>query len=125
MELFQYFPTKVVQIDSEWPFLGILELFQYFPTKVVQINSEGPVLTVLSLFQHFPTEVVQIDLEWPIWPSGIFYTLSQQSALKLFEIATKVIGTNNFHFKCQLLGNITPYGPWGTVLGHLQKYIGG
>ena len=40
MQLFQYFPTKVVQIDSEWPILAVLQLFQYFLTKVVQIDSE-------------------------------------------------------------------------------------
>ena len=40
LQLFQYFPTKVVQIDSEWPILAVLQLFQYFLTKVVQINSE-------------------------------------------------------------------------------------
>ena len=46
--------------------MAVLQLFQYFPTKVVQNNSEWPILAVLQLFQYFPTEVVQIDSEWPI-----------------------------------------------------------
>ena len=56
LQLFQYFPTKVVQIDSEQLILPILQLFQYFPTKVVQIDSEWPILDNLQLFQHFPTK---------------------------------------------------------------------
>ena len=50
----------------EWPILVILQLFQYFLTKVVQIDSEWPILAVLQLFQYFSTEVVQNNLEWPI-----------------------------------------------------------
>ena len=38
--VFQYFLTKVVQIDSERPILAVVQLFQYFPTKVVQVDSE-------------------------------------------------------------------------------------
>ena len=48
----------MVQIDSEWPILDILQLFQYFPTKVVQIDLEWPILAILQLFQYFPTEVI-------------------------------------------------------------------
>ena len=67
LQLFQYFPAKVVQIESEWPiFWGVLQLFQHFLTKVVQVYSEWPILTVLQLFQYFPTKVVQINSEWPI-----------------------------------------------------------
>ena len=47
LQLFQYFPTEVIQIDSEWPILDILQFFQYFPTEVVQIDSEWPILAVL------------------------------------------------------------------------------
>ena len=32
------FLSEVVQIDSEQPILAILQLFQYFPTEVVQID---------------------------------------------------------------------------------------
>ena len=49
-----------------WPIFAILQLFQYFPTEVVEIDSEWPILAVLQLFQYFLTEVVQIYLEWPI-----------------------------------------------------------
>ena len=52
--------------NSEWAILAILQLFQYFPTKVIQIDSEWPVLPILQLFQYFPIEVIQIDSEWPI-----------------------------------------------------------
>ena len=90
---------------------------------MVQNNLEWPILAILQLFQYFPTKVVQMDSEWPIWPFGIIF--SHQSALKLFEIAIKVFITYDFHFKCLFSGNITPYRPWGTVLAHLQKYIGG
>ena len=62
VQLFQYLPTEVVQIDSEWPIMAVLQLFQYFPTKVVRVDLEWPILTVLQLFQYFPTEVVQICL---------------------------------------------------------------
>ena len=37
---------------------GYFAIFQYFPTKVVQIDSEQPILAVLQFFQYFPTEVV-------------------------------------------------------------------
>ena len=47
---FPVFPTKVIQIDSEWPVLPILQLFQYFPIEVVQIDSEWPILDILQLF---------------------------------------------------------------------------
>ena len=50
LQLFQYVPTKVVQIDSEWQILAVLQLFQYVPTKVVQIDSEWQILAVLQLF---------------------------------------------------------------------------
>ena len=63
---FSYFPTEVVQIDSEWPILAVFQLFQYFPTKVVQIHSEQLILAVLQLFQYFLTRVVHIDSDWPI-----------------------------------------------------------
>ena len=46
LQLFQYFPTKVVQIDSEWAISAILQLFQYFPTEVVQNNSEWAILAI-------------------------------------------------------------------------------
>ena len=46
--------------------MAVLQLFQYFPTEVVQIDSEWPIMAVLQLFQYFPTEVVQIDSEWPM-----------------------------------------------------------
>ena len=46
--------------------MAVLQLFQYFSTKVVQIDLEWPILTVLQLFQYFLTKVVQIDSEWPI-----------------------------------------------------------
>ena len=49
-----------------WPIFAILQLFQYFPTEVVEIDSEWPILDILQLFQYFPTKVVQIDSEWPI-----------------------------------------------------------
>ena len=49
-----------------WPIFAILQLFQYFPTEVVEIDSEWPILDILQLFQYFPTEVNQIDSEWPI-----------------------------------------------------------
>ena len=51
LQLFHYFPTEVVQIDSEWPILAVLQLFQYFPTKVVWIYSEQLILAILQLFQ--------------------------------------------------------------------------
>ena len=51
LQLFQYFPTEVVQNNSEWAILAILQLFQYFPTKVIQIDSEWPVLPILQLFR--------------------------------------------------------------------------
>ena len=44
-----------------WPIFAILQLFQYFPTEVVEIDSEWPILDILQLFQYFPTEVIQID----------------------------------------------------------------
>ena len=50
-----------------WPIFAILQLFQYFPTEVVEIDSEWPILDILQLFQYFPTEVIQIDSEWPIF----------------------------------------------------------
>ena len=65
----------MVWIDLELPILAILQLFQYFPTKVVWTDLEWPILAVLQLFQYFPTEVVQTDSEWPIWPFGIFSNL--------------------------------------------------
>ena len=49
-----------------WPIFAILQLFQYFPPEVVEIDSEWPILDILQLFQYFPTEVIQIDSEWPI-----------------------------------------------------------
>ena len=56
---------------------GCFATFQYFPTKMVQLDSEWPILEVLQLFQYFPTKVVQLDSEWPIWQfcnfSNIFY----------------------------------------------------
>ena len=53
LQLFQYFSTEVVEIDSEWPILDILQLFQYFPTEVIQIDSEWPILAVFQLFPIF------------------------------------------------------------------------
>ena len=58
LKLFQYFLTKVVQIDLEWPILAVLQFSQYFLTEVVQIDSEWPILAVLQLFQYFLTKVV-------------------------------------------------------------------
>ena len=53
----------MVLIDSEWPILAILQLFQYFPNKVVKIYLEGQILAVLQFFQYFLTKVVQFDSE--------------------------------------------------------------
>ena len=41
-----------------WPIFAILQLFQYFPTEVVEIDSEWPILAVLQLFKYFLTKVV-------------------------------------------------------------------
>ena len=90
----------MVQIDSEWPILAVLQLFQYFPIEVVLIHSEQLILAVLQLFQYFPTKVVQIDWNGQFGLLASFLIISYQSALKLFEIATKVFRTYNFHFKC-------------------------
>ena len=65
-QLFQSFPTKVAQNDSEWPILPDSQLFQSFPTEVVQNDSEWPISPKLQLFQSFPTEVAQNDSEQPI-----------------------------------------------------------
>ena len=48
----------MVQNKSEWAILAILQLFQYFPTEVIQIDLEWPILAVLQLFKYFPIEVV-------------------------------------------------------------------
>ena len=53
LQLFQYFPTEVIQIDSEWPILAGSQLFQYFPTEVVQIDSEWSILAVLPIFSNW------------------------------------------------------------------------
>ena len=55
-----------VQSINQWAILAVLQLFQHFPTKVVQIDLKWPILAILQLFQYFPTKVVQIDSEWPI-----------------------------------------------------------
>ena len=39
----------MIQIDSEWPILAVFQLFQYFPTEVVQNNSEWPILAIFSV----------------------------------------------------------------------------
>ena len=44
LQLFQSFPTKVAQNDSEWPISPNSQLFQSFATKVAQNNSEQPIL---------------------------------------------------------------------------------
>ena len=46
----------------EWPILPDLQLFQSFPTKVIQNDSEQPISPNSQLFQSFPTEVAQNDL---------------------------------------------------------------
>ena len=38
LQLFQSFPTKVAQNDSEWPILPDFQLFQSFSTKVAQMT---------------------------------------------------------------------------------------
>ena len=45
---FPIFPTKVVQLDSEWPILAVLQLFQYFPTKMVPTDSKTAKLAILN-----------------------------------------------------------------------------
>ena len=65
-QLFQSFPTKVAQNDSEWPISPALQLFQSFPTAVAQNDSEWPISPDSQLFQSFPTKAAQNDLEWPI-----------------------------------------------------------
>ena len=47
-------------------FHPICKLFQSFPTKVAQNDSELPVSPDSQLSQSFPTEVAQNDSEWPI-----------------------------------------------------------
>ena len=67
LQLFQYFPTEVVQNNSECPILATQQLLaSILHTEIVQIDSEWPILHILQIFQYFPTEVVQIDSEWPI-----------------------------------------------------------
>ena len=66
LQLFQSFPTKVAQNDSEQPILLDLQLFQSFPTKVAQNDSEWPISPDSQLFQSFPTKVAQNDSKWPI-----------------------------------------------------------
>ena len=41
LQLFQYFPTKVVPIDSEWPILAVLQLVQYFLPKWSKLIQNG------------------------------------------------------------------------------------
>ena len=65
-QLFQSFPTKVAQDNSEWPILHNLQLFQSFPTEVAQNDSKWPIFPDSQLFQSFPTEVAQDDSELPI-----------------------------------------------------------
>ena len=48
--------------------LSELQLFQSFPTKVAQNDSEWPISPDLQLFQSFSTKVAQNDSEWPISP---------------------------------------------------------
>ena len=43
LQLFQAFPTKAAQNDSEWPISPDSQLFQSFPTKVAQNDSEQPI----------------------------------------------------------------------------------
>ena len=50
--------------------LSHLQLFEYFPTKVDQNDSEWAISPNSQLFQSFPTEVVQNDSEWPILPNS-------------------------------------------------------
>ena len=53
-------------IYLEWPILAVMQFFQYFLTKVLQIDSKWQILAILQLFQYFLTKVLQIDSEWPI-----------------------------------------------------------
>ena len=62
MQLFQYFPTEVVQIDLEWPILAILQLFQYFPTEVVQIDLEWLILAFLAHLVFYQMSLCNHDL---------------------------------------------------------------
>ena len=66
LQLFQSFPTKVAQNDSEWPISLVLQLFQSFPTEVAQNDSEWPIFPDLQLFQSFPTKVAHNHSEWAI-----------------------------------------------------------
>ena len=57
-----------MQSDSEWPISPVLQLFQSFPTEIVQNDSEQPISPDFQLFQSFPIELAQNDSEQPISP---------------------------------------------------------
>ena len=52
-----------------------MQLFKYFSTEVVQIDSECPNLAVMQLFQCFPIEVVKLIQHGKFWPFCIFSTI--------------------------------------------------
>ena len=113
---FPIFSYQVVQSDSEWP---ILQLSQYFPTKVVKLIQNGQFWLFCNFSNIFLLKWSELIwngkvwlfcnfsciflLQWSklIWNGQFgllasFLIFSHQSALKSFEIATKVFRTYNF-----------------------------
>ena len=106
-QLFELFPTKVAQNDTQWPILppkwfGLAQnfnFFQVFPQKEAQIALEWPISPNLQLFQSFPTKASHF------WRGGgtlanfprfaTFWIIFNQSGSKwptMTNLATKVAG---------------------------------
>ena len=95
LQLFQSFPTKVTQNDSEWPISPDLQLYQSFPTKMAE-NDSGMVnfdwFTTFPIFSHWSGS------EWAILPKWL--KMTEQSILpdsQLFQsFPTKVAQNGQF-----------------------------
>ena len=120
---FPIFSTKMVQIDLEWLILRVLQLSNIFLPKWSKLIQNGQFWLFCNFFNILLlncSELIWNGQFWlfcnfssiflPKWSKLIqngqfgllasFLIISHQSAQKLFEIATKVFRTYNFHFKC-------------------------
>ena len=114
--------SKLILNGQFWPFCNFFNILLLKCSELIWIGQFWLFCNFSSIFLPKWSKLIQ-NGQFGLLAS--FLINSHQSALKLFAIVTKVFRTYNFHFKCLFPGNITPYGPWGTVLAHLQKYIGG
>ena len=58
LQLFQYFPTQVVQIDSEWPISAILQLFQFFLLNPLSTRDLSKIASFISSLIGGPIKIL-------------------------------------------------------------------